>query len=76
MLTVDIKINKKEIFHLTATRYKGTPPKGLNAYKCTVLDEEQNHKEFLLAHQYEDGSLILVRRMIEKICSENLSQFK
>jgi hypothetical protein len=76
MLITDIKINNKEIFKLTAVRYKNTKPEGLNAYKCIVIDEEGNEKDFLVAHQYEDGALLLVKRMIDKICSEKLSQFK
>lgn len=64
-LIIDIKINSKIIYHINAVRHFSDSPKGVNAYKCTLISFEKNKKdEFMLAHKYEDGAMELSKRLI------------
>ena len=69
---IDIKINAKPIYRISAHRQSGTKPEGTNAYKCRCVPLEEGNGEafeFLIAHTYEDGALKLTERIVHEAIS-------
>jgi len=69
VLIIDVKVNNKKIYTLTATRYERTEAKGLNPYHVELFDDNLNSLyKGMTCHLYEEGAIKLIQRMAQDIC--------